>query len=212
MAIKQEILEYVQKNILPVYESFDKAHNLEHVNKVIKNSMQIAVDYDVDIDMVYVIAAYHDVGLPKGRKDHERHSAEIMLADETLKKWFAENALAQMAEAIEDHRASSDRAPRSIYGKIVAEADRDIEYTTIITRVIQYSLEHYHDHTPDQHYTRCCEHVQEKYGENGYLKLWLNTEGNKKNLQKLRDALADGEVFRNDFLRTFDKLCYNPQM
>jgi uncharacterized protein len=41
-----------------------------------------------------------------------------------------------MKEAVEDHRASSSRQPRSIYGKIVAEADRDIDTHEIFLRAI----------------------------------------------------------------------------
>ena len=40
-----------------MYDRFDKAHNKEHIDRVIKNSLSIAKDYDVDMSKVYVIAA-----------------------------------------------------------------------------------------------------------------------------------------------------------
>lgn len=205
MEINPEILQYVSQHILPKYEHFDKAHNTAHADKVIQNSLKIAADYDVDIDKVYVIAAYHDTGLIHGRGDHEKHSAKLLLADLTLLSWFSADELTLMAEAIEDHRASSDNEPRSIYGKIVSEADRDIEYMTILARIVQFSLENYKDFTVEQHYARTYEHMQEKYGENGYLKLWLDTEDNRNNLIKLREVLRDEKRFRADFYEVFER-------
>ena len=41
---------------------------------------------------------------------------------------------------VEDHRASTDHEPRSIYGKIVAEADRIIDPDITLRRTVQYGL------------------------------------------------------------------------
>jgi len=209
MSVNLEILEHIQQNILPKYEHFDNAHNPQHAERVIQNSLSIAKDYDVDINKVYVIAAYHDVGLAQGRKDHEKNSAAFLLSDSALAKWFSKDELILMAEAIEDHRASNDHAPRSIYGRIVSEADRDIEYVTILTRVIQYSIEHYPSYTQEEHFVRSYNHLQDKYGEGGYLKLWLDTERNRRNLQELREAMASVDRFKADFMRIF-QLVYPP--
>lgn len=199
MFVNPEIINYAQQHILPRYENFDKGHNLEHVNKVIQNSLLIAADYVVDINMVYVIAAYHDVGLIHGRDNHEKTSAAFLLADKKLKEWFPEDDIVLMSQAVEDHRASNDYEPRSIYGKIVSEADRDIEYVTILTRTIQYGLKNYPDFDSEQQFNRVYEHIQDKYGEGGYLKLWLDTEINRRNLLELRNNLASRDKLRNDF-------------
>ena len=206
MPVQQEILDYVQQYILPQYELFDKAHNISHANKVIKNSLSIAADYDIDINKVYVIAAYHDIGLINGRDNHEKHSALCLLADSKLREWFLEDELVLMAEAVEDHRASSKHEPRSIYGKIVSEADRDIEYMTILRRTIQYSLEHFPSYAPEGHYIRVHEHIQNKYGENGYIKLWLDTEVNRNSLSEIRKALESSDKFKMDFYNIFNKI------
>ena len=190
---------------MPRYEFFDKAHGPNHVSAVIENSLAIAKDHDADIDKVYVIAAYHDLGLIQGRENHEKNSAVILRSDPMLEQWFSKDELLLMAEAIEDHRASNDHEPRSIYGKIVAEADRDIDYMTILTRVAFFSLEYFSDYTPEQHYVRSYEHMEEKYGENGYLKLWLDTERNRRNLSKLRNAMASGK-FKDDFMRIISEI------
>ena len=194
---------YINKKIIPMYDFFDDAHNRAHVMQVIKNSQQIAQHYEVDDNKVFTIAAYHDTGLTQGRKDHEKSSALFLLADTALTQWFTQAELLLMAEAVEDHRASKTEPPRSIYGKIVAEADRDIEYTRIFTRVIQYSIAAYPHYTLEAHYQRCYTHMQEKYGVDGYLKLWLDSEPNRGELQKIRDSLANADIFNGEFMRLF---------
>ena len=204
--LNQEIVSYVRQSIIPKYTAFDDAHNLDHVNKVIQNSMEIAADYDVDGNKVYVIAAYHDVGLEKGPKDHEKYSASFLLADTRLSEWFSRDELTLMAGAIEDHRASNGHEPRSIYGKIVSEADRDIDYTTVLVRTAQYGLKYFPDLNIEDQFNRCYEHICEKYGEGGYLKLWLDTEKNRRSLGEIRRMLTCKEEFKADFERIFREL------
>ena len=47
---------------------------------------------------------------------------------------FVDREVIYAARAAKDHRASSDHEPRDIYGKIVAEADRQIVPETVIRR------------------------------------------------------------------------------
>ena len=105
-----------------------------------------------------------------------------------------------MADAIQDHRASNENEPRNIYGKIVSEADRDLEFNIILTRVIQYSFDHYPLYTLEQHYERSYTHMKEKYGEGGYLKLWLDAQPNRDNLTEIRAVLADPVKFKSAFV------------
>lgn len=198
-----EIVDYVESRILPLYEGFDQAHRLDHARKVITNSFDIISDYDVDEDMVYVIAAYHDTGLTKGRKDHEKNSRQFMLADENLRRWFSVEQIRTMAEAAEDHRASNDYEPRTLYGKIVSEADRDIDYMTILRRTVQYGLANFPDYSMDEHYVRTIHHLREKYGRQGYLKLWLATAHNQENLEKIWQKLDTEDNLRGDFEEVF---------
>ena len=137
--MNKELQAYVEQAILPRYEHFDRAHGPEHARTVIEQSLALARHYQVDRQMVYAIAAYHDVGLEKGREMHHIHSGEILAADTKLRQWFSPQQIAVMREAVEDHRASSDHEPRTIYGRIVAEADRCIDPPTIVRRTIQYN-------------------------------------------------------------------------
>ncbi|MBO4370603.1 MAG: HD domain-containing protein [Paludibacteraceae bacterium] len=197
--VNPDIIRYVESHILPRYRAFDKGHNTDHADKVINTSMELAGHYEVDPDKVYVIAAYHDLGLEKDRDTHHLESARILLNDKQLKQWFSADDLQLMAEAVEDHRASSGREPRSIYGKIVAEADRDINPDRILQRTVQYGLAHYPEYDMETHWQRFVEHLYEKYAAGGYLRLWIPYSDNARQLDTLRNIIADTTKLRKRF-------------
>lgn len=197
--VSLEIMEFVERQILPRYNAFGESHGLRHVTRVIKNSLRLADVTGADIDMVYVIAAYHDLGMEGPRAIHHLTSGKILMADARLKKWFNADQLKVMKEAVEDHRASSSRQPRSIYGKIVAEADRDIDVHEIFLRAIQYGKENGPDKTVEEHWERFALHMDEKYSNNGYIKLWIPNSPNEKALKELRNIIEDKKLLRKAF-------------
>lgn len=192
-------MEFVERQILPRYNAFGESHGLRHVTRVIKNSLRLADVTGADIDMVYVIAAYHDLGMEGPRAIHHLTSGKILMADARLKKWFNADQLKVMKEAVEDHRASSSRQPRSIYGKIVAEADRDIDLHEIFMRAIQYGKENGPDKTVEEHWERFAQHMDEKYSNNGYIKLWIPNSPNENALKELRNIIEDKKLLRKAF-------------
>lgn len=205
MAVNAELREYVEQYIIPRYDSFDKAHQRDHVQMVIRQSMELAEKLGVDADMAYAIAAYHDTGLCEGREHHHEVSARIIRADRTLRQWFTEEQIGIMADAAEDHRASSDHEPRTVYGRIVAEADRLIDADTIIRRTIQYGMDHYPELNREGHYQRMLSHLYEKYGRNGYLHLWFDDSPNALRLKQLQDIIDDEAVLLQLFNQYFPK-------
>lgn len=202
MNISIKLCEHIRERIIPQYVNFDKAHRIDHVEKVIEESMKLALHYEVNSAMVYTIAAYHDLGLCEGREFHHIVSGKILFADETLWQWFTDDQMLQMKEAIEDHRASNKQAPRSIYGKIVAEADRIIDPEIILRRTVQYGLSHYPEMDKERQYERFRKHLADKYAEGGYLKLWIPQSDNAGRLAELRQLIINEERIR----RVFDQL------
>lgn len=200
-----DLVEFVEMQILPQYAAFDKAHNMEHVTRVIRASLDLARKTGADINMVYVIAAYHDLGLSGPRAIHHLTSGKMLLVDARLKRWFSAEQLKLMKEAVEDHRASASRAPRSIYGKIVAEADRDIEPETVIRRTIQYGLANYAELDEEGHWQRFMKHMDEKYSANGYIRLWIQGSENEHKLNALRNLIAEPAKMRLVFDRIFQE-------
>jgi uncharacterized protein len=201
--VNKELKNYIKKNILPKYNTFDKGHNIAHIQKVIDDSLTLAEKFEVDINMVYTIAAYHDIGIETSRELHHIISGKVLHDDENLKKWFIPLQIETMQQAVEDHRASNNYEPRSIYGKIVAEADRDISLKTILRRTLQFGLVKYPDANFDFHFDRAYSHIVNKYGENGYLKLYLHSEKNEQGLEEVRAALHNKETLKKMFEEMF---------
>lgn len=203
--VSLDIMEFVEQNILPRYNAFDKAHNLGHANVVIKKSMALALSTGADINMAYVVAAYHDLGLEGPRAIHHITSGKILVADRRLRRWFSEEQIVVMKEAVEDHRASASHAPRSIYGKIVAEADRDIDVRRILRRTVQFGLSHYPEKTRDEQYKRFVHHLNQKYSEHGYIRLWLPNSPNEAPLKELRAMISDKVRLQAAFIELYDE-------
>ena len=134
---------YIENEIIPRYLGFDRAHGPEHAKSVIDRSLKLAEIYGLDLRMVYAAAAYHDTGLAEGRERHHLVSGRIIREDRMLREWFTEEQIETIAEAAEDHRASAGREPRSIYGRVLAEADRQIDPELTVRRTVQYGLSHY---------------------------------------------------------------------
>lgn len=201
--VKVTLREYIETEIIPRYDAFDGAHRRDHVGYVIDESLKLAEHYGLDRNMVYTVAAYHDTGLSVDRKTHHLESGRILRSDELLKRWFSPEQIEIMAQAVEDHRASSNSEPRSIYGKIVAEADRQIDSLTIIRRTISYGLSHYPELDREGHWLRTLEHIREKYADGGYLKLWIPESDNARKLEDLRELIRRPALLREIFDREF---------
>lgn len=194
---------YIDEEILPRYAHFDTAHRLDHAEMVIRESLRLAEQAEVNREMVYVVAAYHDTGLEESRERHHLRSGELLRADKRLRQWFSEEQIEVMAEAVEDHRASSDHAPRSIYGRIVAEADRTIDPELILRRTVQYGLTHYPEYDRAEHYRRFLAHLNEKYAEGGYLRLWMPDPQKEARLGELRALIHNETELRSIFERLY---------
>ena len=199
------LVRFVEGEIIPRYAAFDKAHQEDHARQVIARALDLAAHYPVNVDMVYAAAACHDLGLAVDRKTHHLESGRIIRQLPQLGEWFSPEEIEPVAQAAEDHRASSDHAPRSVYGRIVAEADRLIDPEQIIRRTIQYGLSHYPELPREGHWERTLEHMLEKYGDGGYLKLWIPESPNAARLEALRAIIRDRAALRARFERIFDE-------
>lgn len=188
--------KYIYEEIVPKYGAFDPAHREDHALTVIGQALDLLEkmpegETPVSRDVLLAAAACHDLGLVNGRANHHLDSGRMIRADERLREWFSPEEIETIAQAAEDHRASGKSAPRSIYGMLVAEADRVIDGETIIRRTIQFGFKHYPGLERDGHIERAVEHLREKYGRGGYLKLWIPWSSNASRLAELQEVIAD---------------------
>ena len=213
--MREGVDKYIYDVIVPQYAGFDAAHREDHALTVIEQAMKILDGKQawvedaaegqkglaewlvpVDRDVLKMAAACHDLGLVNGRDNHHLDSGKIIRANSDLHKWFTLEEIGIIAQAAEDHRASGKSDPRSIYGKIVAEADRVIDIDTIIRRTVQFGHKHYPDLSLAEHLERAVSHLKEKYGRGGYLKLWIPWSDNSVRLNALQDLIADEPSIR----------------
>lgn len=204
-----EIDNYIYKVIAPQYAGFDAAHKEDHALTVIDQAMKLLDEMPqeygpADREILKMAAACHDLGLVNGRDRHHLDSGIIIRADANLRQWFSEEEIEVIAQAAEDHRASGTSEPRSIYGKLVAEADRVIDAETIIRRTIQFGFKHYPDLGREGHMQRAVDHLKEKYGRGGYLKLWIPWSDNAARLHALQDIIADDQTVRAEVERAYE--------
>lgn len=201
-----DLMEFVEQNILPRYSAFDRAHQLPHVMGVINRSIALAKKLGADLNMAYTVAVYHDLGLNGPRAIHHINSGKILDADLRLRKWFSSEQMRIMKEAVEDHRASASHSPRNIYGKIVAEADRDLEPGNVFRRTIEFGLDHYPEKTKNEQYERFVEHLKSKYSESGYIRLWIPNSPNEAYLREIRDIINDEKQLNSIFNQLYEEL------
>ena len=220
--MKTGFREYIYNEVVPKYSAFDAAHKEDHALTVIDQAMKLMEGRnswlesqqnpaeiwlaEINQDILLAAAACHDLGLVNGREKHHLDSGEIIRNDVRLNEWFSDAEIEMIAQAAEDHRASGTSAPRSIYGMIVAEADRVIEGETIIRRTIQFGFKHYPGLDRQAHIARAVEHLNEKYGRGGYLKLWIPWSDNAVRLAALQDLIADTPALIQKVERIYDTL------
>ena len=222
MDINSTLEKYIFEEVVPRYASFDAAHKEDHALTVIRQALELLDGRDswaaaqADVEplwltpvsraMLMTAAACHDLGLVNGRERHHLDSGIIIRADQRLREWFTEEQIEVIAQAAEDHRASGKGAPRSIYGMLIAEADRVIDQETIIRRTIQFGLKHYPDLCREGQLQRAREHLVEKYGRGGYLRLWIPWSSNAARLNALQDLIADHDALDLEVTRIYDSL------
>lgn len=203
--VSLDLMQFVETQILPQYNAFGRSHGIQHVQRVVERSLQLARGIGADVNMAYTVAAYHDIGMSGPRAIHHVTGGKILAADMRLRKWFSEQQIVIMREAVEDHRASLSHAPRSIYGKIVAEADRDLSPEVVLTRTVQFGLENYPEKGREEQWERFAEHMQNKYSAQGYITLWIPNSPNEQHLRELRSIIADRKRLREAFERIYER-------
>ena len=200
--LNQKLKDYIEINILAEYTKNDSGHGIEHINYVIDRCFRFAKQFNnIDLDMLYTIAAFHDIGHHIDKKNHEILSAKIFYDNEDMKQFFIDEQRIIVKEAIEDHRASSDSVPRSDYGKIISSADRSTDVNEFLRRTHAYTLKHTPEATLEQMLIRAYNHTSDKYGDNGYAKHYIVDDEYNEFRNEISNLLSDRNLFNAEYLK-----------
>ena len=204
--INKELQEYIIKNIFPRYEKY-YSHGMIHINNVIDNMMMLADYYNLDKNMAYVIASYHDIGLNIDRENHEHESGKVLASDVELKKYFTEDEINIMKEAVEDHRGSRKTRPRNFYGECVSDSDRDFDIPLLAKRQLATTLKNYPDLTTfDEHFERCYEYLCRRLNDSGKFNLWTNNPILVERRDKFQKDYLNKELAKSIYKMEWDRI------
>lgn len=199
--MNEKLKEYIEINVFTEYSKNDSGHGIEHINYVIDRCFRFAKQFDnIDLDMLYTIAAFHDIGHHIDKKNHEKLSAQIFYENNDMKKFFTEEQRIIIKEGIEDHRASSDTTPRSDYGKIISSADRSTSVDDFLVRTHAYTLKHNPESTLEEMLERAYNHTKEKYGKDGYAKHYVVDDEYTEFRNIINNLLSDMNLFKYKYL------------
>lgn len=199
--MNNQLIEYIEKHVFPEYSKNESGHGIKHIKYVIDRCMKFAQQFDnIDLDVLYTIAAFHDIGHYINKKNHEIISAEIFYNNNEIKQFFTEEQRIIIKQGIEDHRASSDSVPRSDYGKIISSADRSTDVNEFLKRTHSYTLKHNPDATIEEMLERAYNHTKDKYGKSGYAKSYVVDTEYDNFKSEILILINDKEKFNQRYL------------
>ena len=203
--VNKELKKYIEGNIFPKYDKF-YSHGMIHINNVIDNMLMLSEYYDLDSNMAYTIASYHDSGLGIDRENHEFESGKILENDQELKKYFTKEQIEIMKEAIEDHRGSRKIRPRNFYGECVSDSDRDFDIKLLVKRQISTSIKHYPDYNFEEHFENCYSYMCKRLNADGCFNLWTNNSVLVERRDKFQDEYLNKSYAKSIYKKEWDKI------
>lgn len=204
--VNPKLRKYIEESIFPLYDLNGPSHGIKHIKEVIERSFQIIEEYEkneknpvkINYDLAYIIAAYHDIGDHIDRKKHHIISGEIMFEDNNLDEFISPEEKIKAKEAIEDHRASNKKLPRSIYGRIVLTADRNDSIPNFFIRRINFCLERHPEYSKEQVIKEIYDSTIKKFGKDGYANEkpgYMPSEKLKEYFKILHELIEDKDEF-----------------
>lgn len=201
--LNKELQDYIENNIFPKYEKY-YSHGMIHVNNVIENVLMLADYYNLDKNMCYAMASYHDIGLKVNREEHEKESGKMFIEDQEMKKYFTDEERQIIKEAIEDHRGSKKTRPRSIYGEILSDSDRDFDIKLLAKRQLATSIKNYPElSTGLEHFERCYAYISKRINGDGHFNLWTNNPILIERRKQFENDFLDKEYAKKVYLADY---------
>lgn len=202
-----KLKKYIEKNIFPRYERY-YSHGILHINNVINNMLMLAEYYNLDKNMAYTIAAYHDIALDVDRENHNIASGKVLENDKELTKYFSKEQIKIMKEAVEDHRGSRKTRPRSIYGECVSDSDRGFEIDIYAKRQLATSIKNYQNLNGfDEHFERCYKYTcDSRINKKGNFNLWTDNPTLIQKRDDYQKVYLDKEKTKKIYKKEWNKI------
>lgn len=176
--VDEELKKYIEETIFPKYEVNDKAHGIVHIYEVIRRAFALNETFHLGLNpnMIYAIAACHDLGKHENHEIHEKIAASRFFADETMRKFFSEEERVIIKEAIEDHRSSKEDEPRTIYGKLISSADRNTRIDIVFIRSFFVAKERMPEANIEEYLDYTLKRLSKKYSEENPENMFFEDE------------------------------------
>lgn len=208
LKVNDQLKKYIGEQIIDEYKLNDEGHNINHINYVLKRAIEISQFYSVNINILYTCVMFHDITCHINRDFHEKLSAERAYHDKFLQQFFSSLEMNMIKEAIEDHRASLQREPRNLYGKILSSADRKVDIYQYLHDSISYDIKKNPTHSKQMAIMNSYEFAIKKYGKDGYAikKIYVNDEKYKQFLNHLQYLIENKNQYFEIASDVYDKI------
>ncbi len=199
--VNPELKKYIQENIFPQYEKNDKGHGILHILEVIRRSFALNQNLNLKLDknMIYAIAACHDLGKYINSDIHEKIAADIFIKDNNMKKFFSDKQRTDIKEAIEDHRSSKKDLPRTKYGELISSADRNTRIEIVFIRSFFVAHERMPEMNIEEYLDFTYKRLSKRYSEENPENMFLEDEDYRKFLKDMRDLLKHEKEFKEKY-------------
>ena len=220
-SVNEQLKRHIKENIIPAYKSANKAHSIEHIKNVIDYALMLAEELHLNLDIIYTAAAYHDIGIlgwgcPNSkanhkhlRKYHHIYSARAVMESNALREFFNITELKIISDACLDHRASNPNQPSSIFGKVIADADRldGFELDVLFQRCLDYENFKYPNKEIDEIEDDIFAHINDKYSFDGYafdsIYLKITKMKFEEQIQRVKEVSSSRSLFEREFAKWF---------
>lgn len=194
-----KLRDYVEKKVFPLWELNDKGHGPIHRTEVIRRIFALNETFHLQLDsnMLFVIASYHDVGKYIDHKRHHLIAAEKFMKDEEIKQFFTDDQKIIIKEAIEDHRSSKEDEPRNVYGKLISSADRNTTIEMVFIRSFFVAKDRMPDMKVNEYLDYTVNRLGNRYGEENPENMFFEDDIYKVFLNDMRDLLTRSDDFKN---------------
>ena len=200
-SVNPELCAYVESEIFPQYAKNDRAHGILHIREVIRRAFSLNQSFALNLDpnLIFAVAAYHDLGKHVDSERHEFISAELFLQDSKMSEFFDDHERQIIAEAIEDHRSSKFDSPRSTYGKLISSADRNTRVEMVFIRSFFVGKDRQPNTTVSDFLDSNFKRLAKRYGENDPENMFFADQEYRVFLVAMRQLLRDKTTFDDKY-------------